>query len=311
MPRYRVTMVLQQGVFGISETLYTNVVTATGLTTRLNTLMTLRNNLLFTSTNWVGIRYSVAPNPAGAPADRRSVFYPPGTFTTIEGGAPLNVPAQGLIIPANKQQGSDQARACLQTRVTYDTDRRAVRYMGFVPDAILGGEPASYNIGQDPAWDTKFEAYKLELKNGNWAIKARDKSGAFAAVKITNWVQSASAPTNLGVVLPAAPPFGATVGEMIQVQGVRRKGTDKLSYNGRYFIDAINTTLLPGYVIYYLRGTEIGDPASIKLPGNIQRVGYAYFTIEAFSGIKAGVHKRGKPQGTPLGRRKTRVSLDP
>ncbi len=305
MARYKVTFGFQSYVFGPSESYITGDISASALADTLNRLIGLRNNLLYDTTNWAGVRYGVVGGV------RRSVFYPPGDYNLIEGGAPLVVPAKGALSSTTIINRQDQARAALQIRVTYDNDRRVIRYLSFVPDNVLYDEPASFRPQQNPSWAAAFGLFQAELISGRWFIRARKRDGAFMPRPIVDWVQSSTSPTNLGVVLPAAPAPGIVQGQMIQISGVRRKGWDKLSYNGRYFVQSVNTTLQPDFVVYYLRQTEAGDPASIKLPGTIQPIGYDYFAIQGYSGIRAGTHKRGKPLGTPLGRRKTRVSLDP
>ena len=305
MARYKVTFGFVKYTMGPTENYVTPDWTSTQANDGIQNMMTARNAMLFTDWLWAGVRISDAVNK------QRSVFYPPGSYHPFGPALTLNVPSNGTYAPGGTDNRSDQTRAVMQIRLTYDTDRRVIRYLSGVPDGILKDEPASLNFTDFPTWVTRYNTWTNILINAGWSIRARNRGTGFSEIPITNWTQAAGSPTNLGVVIPDAPPSGITAGQFVSIKGVRRKGTDTLSYNGRYVVDSINTTLIPGSLIVYLRGTESGEPASIKLLGTIQRIGYTYFPIQQVEAIRAGIHKRGKPLGTPLGRRKKRLSLDP
>lgn len=312
MAVYKVTFGFQQHTFGATESYYTGDVSESQLGPYIQKLINKRNAILFNTTKWVGVRVGMAP-PAGTAqaAPRRSTFLPPSQYSLAGAGIDITIPPEGLIAPLDPSIRSDQARSCLQVQLGFDTDRKTIRYFSFVPDNILYDEPGSDRLGNYPAWQKDYNAFRTELTSGRWYIRARSRAAGFTEIPILNWSSSTVAPTNLGVHVAAAPAPGIVQGDFVVIKSVRRKGTDSLSYNGRYIIDAVNTTLVPDQVIYYLRGTETGDPASIKLLGKIQRIGWAYFPIQLFYPLRAGVHKRGLPFVAPRGRRKTRASLDP
>lgn len=312
MPRYKVTIGLSRSVYSPSESYITPVVSATNLSAKLNTLIEKRNALLYNTVEWIGIRIGQIPTDANDPSQgRRSAVYPPGSTILPQGGVALVVPELGAIASANKQERPDQAKASLISRLTFDDDRRVVRYISFPPDKVLFDEPLSFLPSNFPAWEVSWNTFCAELSSGGWSIRARNNGTGFAPIKIIQWVQTTPNATPLGVVIPNADAAGMTQGRMIQIKSVRRKGTDRTSYNGKYFIDSVNNTFATGLTAIYLRATETGVPASIKLPGTIQIVNYYYAPITVFSGVKAGTHKRGNSFGRPVGKRKTRVSLDP
>lgn len=312
MSRYRLTFGFVQYTAGPTETYISPDLSDGQATAKLQKLINLRNELLNTRTQWAGVRIAKEGEVGVLNVNkRRSVFYNPGTYQPFVINANLVVPANGTF-PGNTETSSlDQFRACLQIRLKYDTDRRAIRYLGLVPDGILQGEPASARPDLLPFWHTALNNFTNELVEGGWSVKARDRGAGFTELAIIGWTSAAAAPTNLGIVLPSLPAPNIAVGDRVSVKGVRRKGTDRTSYNGHYIVDAVNTTLLPDRVIIYLRGTETGDPASVKLLGTVQKVGKNYFAIQGVEIVRAGTHKRGKPLGAPVGRRKTRLSLDP
>lgn len=305
MPRYRVTLGFIKYTYGPTETYISKDLTLNTVTPAVQALITARNKMHFQDTLWAGVRISTEG------AKQRSVFYPPGDYEPFVTGQLLTVPPRGLIVPNIETTRADQAKSCLQIRLTYDVDRRCIRYLALPPDSVLMDEPESVNLDANGAYSTAFGEFRALLIGSAWAIKGRMRTALFAEIPIENWVQSATSPTDVGVVIPSLPAPGIKVRDFISIKGVRRKGLDRLSYNGRYIVSALNTTLLPDKTIVYLRGTEIGDPASVKLLGTIQRIGHDYFPILNMEGLRAGTHKRGKPLGSPRGKSQKRPTLDP
>jgi hypothetical protein len=311
MTVYRVTFGFQNSIYGATETYYSREFgTVASFCDSLAFLIDKRNELVNVTTNWVGVRISQYSG-AGVNRRRRSKLFPPGTYKLNRDGFSLVVPAVGGYDTVALNSKPDQSRACLQIRLTYDTDRSVMRYLAFVPDNVLYGEPASVQLDKNVVWQSRYNIFVDRVTNGDWQLQARRTGGVYDPQPIREWVQAAVAPLNLGVAIPAASALPAGIGDKIHVKNSRRKGTDKLSYNGKYYVAGVNTTLSPDNVIYYLRGTESGDASSVKLLGTVEPVAYQLYVIQGITPLRAGVHKRGKPFTTPLGRRKTRVSLDP
>lgn len=306
MPRVKMTFGFDYAGYAPTETYISQDVSATTAGARMQELIDARQRLLPNTVGWRGIRFSYSD------FKRRSVFYPPGQRQPFDWATPVTIPRFGSYTPSiGKDDYPDQVKAALLLRLTYDIDRTTSRYMSMVPDNTLGQSPTGYFPAGDARWKEWFDAFCAVLVNRAWVIRAQKGDTLNPKVPIIDWVQEQAAPSRLGFVLPAAPPFGAIQGEKVKVESVRRKGTDSLSYNGNYIVGAINTTLQPGNTIYYLRGTEDGDVESIKLLGTARRLGYDYFPILKVEGITATTHKRGNSFGRQRGRLKKRASLDP
>lgn len=311
MPRAKVTLGMQQATIGPTESYVTPDGTLDTLQGIISDMINLRQDLLYENVNITGARVALV-NPR-----RRSVFYPPGTHAPFAAAPPLIVPSQGEL-PVNINQGrhGDQARACLQIRLRFSGDRTVLRYFSLIPDRVTSAEPSPPIFsGPTAAWKTAFDTFCNFLISGAWAVRARDlppgsdPQNPVALTAIKSWVRSSGAPMNVGLVVDALPAPGIAQGAFVQVSNVRRRGTDRLSYNGRYFVEEVNTTQLPGKIVFYLRGTEAIDPDSIKLPGTVYPIRYAFFAIQKIEPVRVGVHKRGKPLGSPVGRRVKRPSL--
>lgn len=306
MPRVKVTIGLQRSGIGSTETYISPDATSTTLPTRVQELLDKRNACLTKAVEWQGVRLSYYG------FKRRSVFYPPGVRRPFDWASSITIPGIGafgsLTTPGDLP---DQAKASLLVRLTFDIDRTTNRYFARVPDSVLLYEPGSYYAAGNAAWTTAFETFGNTLIERGWCIRAQKGDVLNPPFEIADWVSQEAEPSNMGFVLPAAPPFGAVQKDKVKIENVRRKGTDKLSYNGNYIVSAVNNTQLPSQVIYYLRGTSDGDPESIKLLGTARRIQYDLFPILKFEAIKATTHKRGKPLGLGRGRVLRRESLDP
>lgn len=304
MANYKVTFSLQSSVFGPSESYITNDITESELGPYVQRLIGARNRLLYNTVNWINVRIGLADGT------RRSTPYKPGSYSIQGSGIELTVPSKGTLTPAaSTDDRQDQARATLNCRVIFNTDRPAVRYLGLIPDNILGDEPNSYSFTRNPTWGNAFVLWQQELTSGRWNVWAQNRDAAFAQQAIIGWVQSAAAPNLMGAVLPSVPPPGIARGNKVHIYGTRRKGDTSISYNGDYVVDSVNTTQVPDAVVIYLRGTETADPTSIRVLGTIRRIAYRAYTIGRYYPVNAGIHKRGAPPATPRGRRSTRQLL--
>lgn len=304
MPRFRVTLGFLKHTMGPTETYISPVLSLPNATAAVQALITKRNAMLPNVVQWTGVRISQEG------VKRRSVFYPPGSYFPFVEGQSLVVPATGTATVSQVAYKPDQTRACLHMRLTYDTDKRVIRYFNFPPDGITVDEPNPIDFGANVAYGIFLDTFWNHLKTTSWAIKGRRSDAGYTPIDIVDWVQAAAAPQNLGIVLPNLPAPGLNRNDKVTISGVKRRGFEKSSYNGTYIIHSVNTTLVPDSIVYYLRGTEGGDPTSIKLMGKVQKLGYDYHAIQGFEAVRVGVHKRGKPLGSPSGRRVKRVSLN-
>lgn len=311
MPIYKVTVGFSNGVFSPTESYITPSRTGDAAASLIQGLLSRRASLLPPTIIFKGVRVTILPPDPNVPTARRKSKFMPPTLGEIPGtSASFVIPIRG---DRTDTAGNavDQARSCLQVRTTFDDDRSSTLYMSLVPDSVIRGEPASYFPDGNPGWAKTFKVWRDWLVENGFQIRALSNTGAFVPKAIANWASASTPPSNIGFVLPNSPPSGITQGVFVKVQGVRRRGTDKLSYNGRYYVDSLNTTLVPSSTVYFLRGTEAGDVTSIKLPGTVKLVGYAYYPISYLLPVRGGVHKRGNSYASLRGRRLSRASLDP
>ena len=303
MPHYRITLMLQNGPMGGSETYYTGNISESSLLSRVEQLIGARNPLLFTTTSWQGIRISVEDQR------RRSVLVRPGLWAPTVGRIPIEIPQYGVIEPTAVARRQDQWRSVLQLRFRFDVDRQTQRYLLGIPDSIIKDNPGAFNLAGDPAWKQRFDQYVATMMSGSWYLKARARGAGYQIITIADWVQSQVAPAQLGVALAAAPPPGISAGDWVTVQGVRLRGNSRTSYNGKYLVSSVNATLIPNRVVVFLRDTEAGDPSLVRIPGTIQRIGYDFYPINEVTPVQGATHKRGRPTTAPRGRRSTRTYL--
>ncbi|HEX4614111.1 MAG TPA: hypothetical protein VH092_38365 [Urbifossiella sp.] len=303
MPSIKVVFGFQQSVFGPSESYVSQSVSPTDYGAKVQKLLDARALLLNATDGVVGVRIGEASGV------RRSNLYPPGSYTLLRDGIDLVVPASGKFAAPGADAPTDQARSCLQIRTQFDDSRHATRYLSLVPDVILRAEPGSFDLSASPKWQINFNLFRELLISEQWGTVANDHSAGNPQIAISGWVRSAAAPNLLGIKVPAAPPPGIVENKFLLVSGTRRRGDTRISYNGKYYVDSLNTTVLPGFVVAYLRGTEAGDPDSVKIPGFFRRVSPVPLPFQKYSPVRAGTHKRGRPFVTPVGRRVKRASL--
>lgn len=313
MPRYTVTIGMAQASIGGNEAYISPDLTDDNATAAVQELLRLRRQCLPAACIFTGVRISKAA-VLTAPSDnkQKSAFNPPGSYHPFRRDHTLLIYSNGnLVDTEGTKTAGDQARACLQVRLTYDVDRRVIRYFNFVPDGVLQREPNSVNMNAVPAWKTNFDNFWKFLIDNHWAIKARNRGDGFGEFQIKGWVQAATAPFNVGVLVEQSPTPGLEVNDRVAIRGVRRRGTDKTSYNGVYTVRNFVLAYEGSKNAYFLLASETGDPASVKKNGFLRKVGYTYYDIGHYEAIRAGIHKRGKHLGTPSGRRLKRVLLDP
>ena len=83
-----------------------------------------------------------------------------------------------------------------------------------------------------------------------------------------------------------------------------RKGLQ--SPNKTWIIDGTEVDTPNAQRTIWLRGTEGFDPTTFLTLGKIRAVQYAFTVPTWYEPIRVGIHKRGKPFGSPVGRRPIR-----
>jgi len=305
VPNYRTTVYWNQSVMGVSETYITPNVSIGVLGSLISSLLAKRFAMLFTNDECVGVRVS------NYSATRRSFFLIPGVNTVPGIVDPINVPERGALTITPVTRRPDQIRACLQERIYYDVDRSTTRYLAGIPDSVTVYEPGSVNVAADAAWLAAYNDWSGFLVGAGFQIRAQDKSGASPVIPVQHIVRQSAEPGLIGVSIPTAAVPGVLDERKVHLTGFKRVPRYLPSMNGNFFVESINTTLIPDEVVYFLRGTAGQDPSTFKILGTLQRVHHVLYPITAIRTVRTGIHKRGRPSPAPRGRRLTRTTLDP
>jgi hypothetical protein len=305
---YKVTHMMNRSVMGASESWYTGDWSATQALQYIQELLAARMALVTYATETVGVRLAVYG------AKRQSVVLLPPYDVFPGTNSLLQIPAKGTYTGEVKNFGSDQYRAALQNRITYDNTRTVLRYMSGIPDAVSATEPATVDFSLTPQWKQALDRYYNILSSRGWSIRAKAITGINAPASVTGVTSMAAAPSLLGIILPAATAPPIVQGSSVQLQHFRAaKFTRNPTINGGWTVDSINTTLVPGSLIVYLRNSGTIDPTTVRITAlsTIQLVGYSLFTVQNVTWVRCGIHKRGRPSMAPRGRRLSRPTLDP
>ncbi len=305
---YKITHMLNQSVMGASETWYTPDASTTSAVAMIQTYLAARMALLPPTTTTVGIRLATygAKRQSTVLLPPYDVF--PGTKQFIQ------IPTAGTYQNETKGVGSDQFRAALQNRVTYNNTRTVTRYLAGIPDGIVNVEPATVNFKNNPQWKQALDRFYGVIVGYGLQIQAKAITGINAPATVTGVTSQAAAPSLLGIILPAAtaPPF--VQGSQVQLQHFRpAKFTRTPTVNGGWTVDSTNATLVPGSLIVYLRNSGTIDPTTVRITAlsTIQLLAYQLYPVQDMTWVRVGIHKRGRPSMAPRGRRLSRPTLDP
>lgn len=318
MPAYRVTMIIGDRNMGASETWITPQQTsASTARNAINNLITARNKCLPNNIYWVGVRISQWSDPATPGVGlRRSQLMLPGSQVWKTGGDSITVPAQGTIDPT-VGDGSfypDQFRSCVQHRVTFDTDRNATRYMVGLPRAGFDGVSEGYNLAAIPrSLRTNLVAY-YQLLIASWQLQALDRTAANLPVVPVGISAGPQTPPLTGISFNGARPASFSMGARIQLQGFRpKKGTRSPTLNGTWYISSVTDGTPVGGWTLYLRSSEAVIPGDQRFTDRTKVYLYknTLYGISLIQPVRAGIHERGRPTGSPRGRRLSRPTLDP
>jgi hypothetical protein len=311
MPVFRVTIGWHMSSVGFSETLVTkNNVAATSIRDTVQELLTARAQLLWQNQEFDGVRVSDLGDIAGPlRGDRKGQFLIPGQHKLFASAKPLDVPIRGgrSILPPGDQP--DQANAVLHLRCSLSNGTQKMRYLGGIPDNISIYEPAVLDLSKNKNWSDRLDEY-IAILIKSWGVLGRKNDGDYAPRQVTQAVLQAPAPALLGVRLLAATAPALAIGDQVHLKGFRMcRGISK-SLNKKWYVDSIVTDVSPGTGrTIYLKGSEGYLPSEIKVLGTLTKVGYGVLSFEHIEAYRVRTHKRGRPLGSRVGRRKTPLSV--
>lgn len=313
--RYKITLGLRLNDTGGSESYITPPGTDSVMTDLCRNLVNARLNMIHQNVKVSGVRVALIET-GGAPVKRKSSFYRPGIqypFVKPDangaGGTQWDIPTQGandgdLYLP-------DTERSSMTVEFSFGLTATR-RYLFGMPDASMGGTPPTVNLDTPASLRPAWNVWRRLLLEKGWSIFGVKTTGDFIFRPIQKWVKLEGADGLVGVQVAAFTSSSLVVGKFCQIQGVTRRGTDKVSYNGRYIIAGIvQTTGDNPTTTVYLSATETGEAKSVKLPGVFRLYEKGYNIITDVRPVFAGSHKRGRPLGSLRGNRRKRISLDP
>lgn len=296
-------MYFGQAQTGWSETWYYPGGRNTLFYSRLQAMVTKRVDMLSANHNLLAVRMS----EEGASRFTRLILAGGPTAIDVTGGS-ITLPVRGKEdgIGSNVEGPPDQVRSAIHMEVINGGQRIGLRYLAGFPDDISLTENPTLNSNFAKKWWSLFGLWRTELLAGGWAIKALNKGVAFPLTDVLTYRLRAAAPAVLGVVISSAATWTHTVGMKVALQGVRmtRKGLD--SPNGTWIIDDVEVNAPLAQRTIWLRSTEGFDPTTFLTLGKVRAVSYYYQIPSWLEPIRVGIHKRGKPFGSPVGRRPTR-----
>lgn len=308
MSQYKITLGIGQTVMGATESYYTADGDGPTTAARLNRLLAARNKLLFQTVYWTGVRLSLYGSK------RRSTFLLPGQTPFPGTTTQINVPGQGSIFGDSVGTRPDQFRAILQWLAFYDTDRQAIRYLSNIPDKLSATEPLTVDLVDAASWFQDFQKFTALLVNDGWCIRAKNMAGDGLPVSVKGIQAQATAPFLVGIRISAIGAPTIAIGDKIALAKFRAaKHVRASTLNGTWQVASVDTGSDPGFIIVYLLNSGGIDPSAQRFTdaSTLQKVSYGLFPIQKAYYNRVGIHKRGRPLGSPVGRRPTRASLDP
>lgn len=308
MPVYKVSLIWNHSVMGVSETYYTKQLNVVDAPTYLVTMLNARAAMMFPDDYIVGVRVGVVP------AIRQSTVLLPGlNFATIFGAVAL-IPTNGTATASVAQPTESQLRQTLEVKLGYGGGYTTTRYISGIPREIAFTEPATLDFAKAGTWFRAFNAFSAILSKQGWQIMARTPATTQTSTPIIGLVSQASGPSLLGIVVPGTPTPAFAQGQRVQLTGFRpAKFTRGPTVNGMWTVSSVNATLIPNAVVVYLLGSATIDPTTVRFltQSRISIVQFGLVGIDSFVPYRIGVHKRGRPSLAPRGRRLSRPTLDP
>lgn len=309
MPQYRMTVFFNQSVLGWSETYWSRgLVSPATMASLITQYCDQRTSFMFNNQEVVGVRCAeIEASGIAGTVKRKSFFLTPGNWLFPGTNSQILIPSRGKLVLAGARN-PDQVRAAIQLRLTYDVGFTTTRYLAGISDQVTFTEPGSVNFNGDPSWHSAYQAYLTHLETV-WAIRARTNISIDPEIDVEDLTNASVGPSNLGVIVSTGVGPSLLMSKKVQLKGFRPCHRHVASINGTYRLASINTTQIPGKIIYYLRGTEGATAGDYKTLGTIQQVNYVTQSIQSAYAIRVGIHKRGGPSTSPRGRRLTRATL--
>lgn len=308
MSVYRVTFFWGQATDGASETYWTPDMSSVSAAKATESMLALRVAMMNTNQYVQGVRVALEG------AVRRSSVMIPTKGIFADSGQWINIPAAGTITPTGTNGSADQYRAVLQHQWGFNDNRRTMRYLSGIPDAISATEPATLNFNAATSWWNAWNAWSTYLVTNAWGIKAQILAPQQAVYSVIGVVLQSAAPGYIGIQISATAAPSIAKGQKIALHGMRAaKGTRGSTMNGTWIADSMDTSGLPEYVTVYLRSSQGIDPEAQRFTEKttLRPVNYQIYPIQQIIPFRCGIHKRGRPTMAPRGRRLIIRSLDP
>jgi hypothetical protein len=291
-------MFLSQGAIGASETWYKQATDISSFGPDATKLMALRSLTLMPDTTIQGCRIAIDG------AERYSRTLLPGIGVKVDvDGTTVTIPSGNPKAWKEQIGGSDQFRAALQLEMVHNGRRVGLRYHTSIPDAITLTEPETLDRANPAEWWTRLEGYLKLLKSSAWGVKVIDKDSTNPIRAIPSWTVQSSAPGNLGIVLPALSQLTVNIGDRVKISGVRMYADGLRSPNKTWIVDSILPSQSGGNQTIFLRGSHGFDPSNFITLGTARKVSYTFLVPQFIHPYRAGIRQRGKPFGSPVGRR--------
>jgi len=299
----RVTMYFGQAQTGWSETWWYPEGRNTLFYSRLQAMVAKRVDMLVANHSLLAVRLTEEG------ANRFTRLLIAGGETALDAGLPaINLPGRGKEdgVGSNVEGPPDQVRSAIHMEVINGGQRIGLRYLAGFPDDLSLTENPTLSRTFHKVWWQNCLAWRSRILEDGWAIKALNKGADFPLMPVMTYRIRSAAPSVLGLVVSSTHPFTAVQGQKIALQGVRmtRRGLD--TPNKTWIIDGSEVDVPLSQRTIWLRGTEGFDPDTFMALGKARVVSHYYQRPSFLEFIRVGIHKRGKPFGSPVGRRKTR-----
>lgn len=306
---YRVTTIFGQAMDGASETIWLDRTSVSQAAQDVQDLLGFRSRLMNQGQYFAGCRISIEGQKRSS-----QLVKPPGTEFFMNSNAGITCPGTGTI-PLDTPVGlADQFRACLQQKFGFASNRTSNRYLAGIPDLISLTEPVTYTRNNAVAWWNVLDQMRKFLLGGQWKIRAQVLPPLTTIYTIADVVVQDAAPGNLGVTVNVPIPAPTVkVGQKIALQGFRPKKHIRAStLNGTWYVSSV-TTPASGQLTLYLRNSAGIDPSAQNFTdkSSVRIVSYDFYAINSIGTQSVCTHKRGRPSLAPVGRRLSRLSLDP
>lgn len=285
--------------FGFSETLYIDGETILDVYAKINRASRLRSDTLPTTVSFLGVRVQTDGQ------NREGRLFLPGNTPLGGTDNDMVIPASGTRPTPRTGESWDQMRACMHLEVQRAGSKLGIRYFALLPDEATGTEPVTLNRAQPANWWSAFQSWKANVIDDTWRIKSTAISGRANERAVRRWEQQVAAPNDLSAVIVGGDPLPVGEGFKVIVRGVRMRRRGLETPNGVWTIGPPTVTGTPPMQSIPLRQSAGVDPRDILSLGFIRQQIVSYPAITDLVPFRAGTHKRGRPFGTPPGRRRT------